>query len=237
MGKKVFPAFIVFFFVLGFFSVVYAQTAGAQAPAPSDGKVLAQPVKKVADQPDPTNYFILKGGAFWPKGDLQPLGTGFTGEFAYGWRFSQYAAVELGSGYLNLGKTLRQSDPDFGTITNKQTVYAVPLTLALKPIIPITKEFEVFGLIGAGGYYINNSNTFTIPGEGSVKWTGHSVTYGGFVGAGVNYNLTRNWFVGVEGKYLSTARPKYTTNIFGERLVYNFRTEGIISTFNVGYRF
>ena len=240
MGKKLFLIVFVLFFVLGVFGSLYAQQAGPQSPqgtAPSDGKVYTPPTQKAPDLPKPGNYFIFKGGAFWPQGDLKPLGTGFNGEFAYGLRLFKYAALEFGSGYLTLGKTLRQSDPEFGTFTNKETVYAIPLTIALKPIIPISKEFEVYGLIGAGGYYINDSHTFTVPGEGTFKYTGHSVTYGGFAGAGVNYNFTRNWFIGLEGKYLSTARPKYTTNVFGERLVYNFRTEGWIGTFNIGYRF
>jgi opacity protein-like surface antigen len=241
MGRKALQAVFVLFFVLGLFGSLYAQQAGPQASqgtTPSDGKVYTPPQQqKAPEQPDPSNYFILKGGAFWPNGDLKPLGTGFNGEIGYGLRFFKYAALEIGTGYLTLGKTYRAYDPDFGSYSEKMTVYAVPLTLTLKPIIPITKEFEVFGLIGAGGYYINNKITVSVPNLGSASYTGHSVTYGGFAGAGVNYNFTRNWFIGLEGKYLSTARPKFTTNIFGERYTYNFRTEGTIGTFNIGYRF
>ena len=243
MGRKALQVVFVLFLVLGLFGSLYAQQAGPQASqgtTPSDGKVYTPPQQqKAPEQPDPSNYFILKGGAFWPKGDLKNagLGTGFDGELAYGLRLFKYAALEFGSGYLNLSKTVRVANSDFGPYNDKVTVYAIPLTVAFKPIIPITKQFEVFGLIGGGGYYINDGHNINVPGEGSVKYHGHSVTYGGFAGAGVNYNFTRSWFIGLEGKYMSTARPTYTTNVFGERFTYNFRTEGWIGTFNIGYRF
>jgi opacity protein-like surface antigen len=54
---------------------------------------------------------------------------------------------------------------------------------------------------------------------------------GGFLGAGIHYNITRNIFLGVEGKYLWTDKVKL------DDLDLKFSMDGIIATAVVGIRF
>jgi outer membrane protein W len=223
MCNKLCSAVLVLFFVLGISVGVYAQQPGQEkAKGPS--------------APDPKSYFVLKGGIFYPQGDLKELNTGFNGEFAYGYRFNKNLAFELGSGYMQVGKTYRTA-VDGTALSLKESVYAIPLTLTVKGILPLNKAFEVYGLVGGGGYYIHNRSTFSDADLGRFSGTGHSLTYGGFAGIGANYNITREWFVGLEGKYLVTDRPKITTNIAGVAADTNFRLQGIQTTANIGYRF
>ena len=52
---------------------------------------------------------------------------------------------------------------------------------------------------------------------------------GGYLGAGIHYNITPRIFVGVEGKYLWTDKVKLE---YGE-----FRMDGIIGNAAIGIRF
>jgi outer membrane protein W len=223
MGKRLSSLVLVLLCLFGVFSGVYAEQP-------------AQQQVKAATAPDLKSYFVLKAGVFYPQGDLKDLNTGFNGEIAYGYRFHENMALELGSGYLTAGNTYRTAIDGTG-LALKERVYAIPLTLTFKGIMPVGNGFEVYGLAGGGGYYIRNHSTFTIADVGRVSTTDHSLSYGGFLGAGATYDMTREWFVGLEGKYLVTDRPKLTTNLGGEALSANFRLQGITGAANIGYRF
>ena len=176
----------------------------------------------------PANYLMLKGGIYSPStshdienfngGSTSHLDskTGFAGEVAVGHYFLPFLAVELGGGYFE-SKGSPAAEPGAARLK------VVPLVATAKLLLPLG-PFEPYGLFGAGAYITRldldgNSGDF----RGSTD-----VTYGLHAGAGFNVNLSKEFFVGVEGKYL-WAEPS-----FGGQHV---RLDGFITTADLGLRF
>lgn len=112
-------------------------------------------------------------------------------------------------------------------------MYAIPLTIALKAILPLGR-LDLYGLAGGGGYYVHGKGTVTTRfgrSSGSVD-TGVA---GGFLGGGLAYNFTRQFFLGIEGKYLWTSNADF--EIHGEHVDTNLKIEGVQGTVNLGFRF
>lgn len=150
-----------------------------------------------------SNYFAMKAGAYFPNSnDLSGFNTGFNGEVAFGHYFNPNIAAELGLGYF---ATSGSGSGYFNGVPSSATgdVYAIPLTLALKAIYPIDK-WEIYAIGGAGAYFCNAKVSYS---AGSPS--NSATAFGGFLGAGFDYNIDRNWFLGVEGRYL-WAKPEFT---------------------------
>lgn len=176
----------------------------------------------------PSNYVMLKGGIYSPSNsyDLDNFNsgstthfdskTGFAGEIAVGHYFLPMVAIELGAGYFE-SKGHPALEP--GEVKLK----VVPMTATGKVLIPIG-PVEPYGLFGIGAYLTDmdvsgNSGDY----HGSTK-----ITYGLHAGAGVNFNFTDKFFMGVEGRYL-WAKPS-----FGGK---DIELDGFITTADMGFRF
>jgi opacity protein-like surface antigen len=55
------------------------------------------------------------------------------------------------------------------------------------------------------------------------------ILFGGFLGLGATFNVTPKLFVGLEGKYLWTTQSSFTDA--------ETSLNGILATFNIGFRF
>ncbi len=219
MSKRLIPLCGVALFVFCSFAVVEAQ----QPPSVGAAKSY-------------NNYFVFKGGMYYPEGDLKDLNAGFNGEIAYGLRFHPNFAVEIATGYLQAGKTESMSVLGYG-VSVDANVYAIPITLAIKGIIPIDKTVELYGIAGGGGYYVNGSLTATVTGVGRGSFNADDFVVGGFLGAGITYNITPQWFVGLEGKYLWLTKASLSDTVAGVPINADFKLEGVQGTVNIGYRF
>jgi len=188
------------------------------------------------------NYVVLKGGFFAPGStDLKGFSTGFNGEVGIGRYINPYLALELGLGYYQTSNSVSatvSSGSDYMSGTAKLDLWVIPATLAVKLIYPM-QQFELYALGGAGAYFVNSkfdySGTASIGGQtynGSGSSNSNTAAFGGFAGAGANYNFTNNWYIGAEGKYLWT-RP--TLSFEGTDVTANLY--GWIVTGNVGYKF
>jgi outer membrane protein W len=176
----------------------------------------------------PANYMVLKGGMYSPsmKFDLDRFNngnrteldskTGFAGEVAFGHYFLPMLAVELGGGYFE-----SKGSPAAGLGQAKLKV--VPLIATGKVFLPLG-IFEPFGLAGIGAYITD----LDVDGSPNNLHGSTEVTYGFHAGAGFNINFTKNFFAGVEGKYL-WAEPS-----FGGQHV---KLDGFVTTANIGFRF
>jgi len=71
----------------------------------------------------------------------------------------------------------------------------------------------------------------------SEELDGDDVVFGGYLGLGVHYNMTRWMFVGAEGKYLWTDRAKPEDVFFGVPFGVKFKLDGILATGVLGFRF
>lgn len=181
------------------------------------------------------NYGVLKGGIYSPQNsNLDQFGTGFNGELAFGHYFSRNFALEFGSGYF---QTNRSSNDNYGNAT--LTFNVVPVTLALKGIIPLDKAVELYGIGGGGAYFLWSSTSASVNNQFyySNNNVDNKTLAGGFLGMGINFKITPTVFLGLEGKYLWTSNVTVTNY----NNTYSYSTDvnlnGIQATFNVGFLF
>jgi outer membrane protein W len=176
----------------------------------------------------PTNYVVLKGGAYSPSlshklkdfnnGNTEDWDskTGWAGELAVGHYFLPFLAVELGGGYFESKGSLAAAPGD-------AKLKVVPLTATAKVLLPLG-PFEPYGLFGAGAYITK----LHVTGNNDDFHASTDITYGLHAGAGFNVNFTDHVFAGLEGKYL-WAKPSFG----GEHV----RLDGFITTANLWFRF
>ncbi|MDO9693900.1 MAG: outer membrane beta-barrel protein [Candidatus Latescibacteria bacterium] len=156
------------------------------------------------------NYLTLKGGIYSPSKTFN-LGnvdiettfdsdteTGVAGEVAIGHYVLPTLALEFGVGYFNGKGTLK---PRTSAVLQQADFDVIPVLLTAKAFIPAGAIFP-YGELGVGAYFTkfdvtDNANTF----EGDM-------TLGMHAGAGINVNITRKAFLGVEGRYV-WANPSF----------------------------
>jgi len=177
---------------------------------------------------NPANYLVFKAGIYSPSsshdvdnfnnGNTTHLDseTGFAGEVAIGHYFLPMLALEVGTGYF-------QSKGSPAAEPGRTMLKVVPVVATGKVLLPLG-IFEPYGLFGVGAYISDldvsdNEGTF----HGYTK-----TTFGLHGGAGFNINLSKNMFVGVEGKYI-WVKPSYG----GQDINLN----GFVTTANLGFRF
>lgn len=167
------------------------------------------------------DYIIAKGGIYSPTGGLDDLnfGAGFNGEIAWGHYFSPNFALEIGAGYF-------ESDD----------VRVVPFVATGKAIYP-TGNWELFAEVGVGAYFAKFKGTLSDPALGNLAINDESVVFGVDLGLGVNYNITEEFFLGIEGKYLLTADADFSGSPTGGPGKLETDLNGVIVTAVFGFRF
>lgn len=202
----------------------------------SVGRGYAQDESAASDKHQKKSYMIMKGGMFYPRGDLDGLDDGFNGEIAYGYRFHPNIAVELGSGYLKASGTGRAI---VGGVDVKveDEIYAIPATVAIKGTARLKKNMEIYALAGIGAYFVDFKETVSAGGR-SLSMSDSSVVPGVFVGTGISYDINDKFFLGFEGKYIFTDDVELKDRLAGVGDVHaNFNVEGFTGTVNIGVRF
>lgn len=171
---------------------------------------------------NPSNYVVLKGGIYSPSEDFNlnninaDSKTGFDGEIAIGHYFLPVFATELGAGYFE-SKGSPAAQP------GEAKLKVVPVTLTAKGLLPMG-PIEPYGEFGIGAYITE----LDVSGD-LGNFSGSSKTaFGLHAGAGVNFNITQNVFLGVEGRYL-WAKPS-----FGGQ---DIKLDGFTVTADLGFRF
>jgi outer membrane protein W len=176
-------------------------------------------------------YFAFKPGVYSPRSnDLNGFDNGFSGNFSFGFQFNPNIAAELGLGYFHTEgeKTVRS---DSAVNQNHYDIDVWPFTLTLKAILPYGK-WDFFGLAGGGIYSVSvpyNANGYyhySYP----YYYNDYDYIWGGYLGAGLQYNITKSIFLGLEAKYLWTEPAKFTS-------YEGFKLDGIISNAVIGLRF
>lgn len=168
----------------------------------------------------PNQYLSLKLGGYFPQHkDMKDYNDGFNGEIYYGRFFHQNFASELGAGYFKSDST----DTKLGDITIK----TFDILYNIKGVYRIGRA-ELFAGPGVGIYFVKGYefNTGT-----ATEW---KPAFGYHVLAGCNFDVTKEWFVGIEGKYFwaTTKDPMIPQGgTFGTHL------DGIMATATAGWRF
>lgn len=146
------------------------------------------------------NYFVVKAGMYSPQsGDLDEFDKGFNGEIAYGRYFNKNIAAEIGLGYFHTDAS--ESGTEYGLhFDTEADVDVIPLTVALKAIAPIGRA-ELYALGGLGIYFTKGEIKENMSGAEPYSVDDTDAAFGGFLGAGLSFNITDQVFIGVEGKY------------------------------------
>jgi opacity protein-like surface antigen len=170
----------------------------------------------------PSNYVVLKGGLYSPSNDFDLNGQhfnhddGFVAEIAYGHYFMPMFALELGAGYF-------ESKASAAVPAGETKFKVVPLTLTGKVLFPFG-SIEPYGEFGIGGYITGTDVSGTV--NEAIDST--KSVFGLHAGAGVNFNITQNIFLGAEGRYL-WARPSWGGT--------DIKLDGFTVTADLGFRF
>ena len=192
--------------------------------------VLPAALAAAAESGKNDDYFVLKGGYYYPSpsrlslNDFEDRGTrtqlesknGFDGEIAVGHYFIPIFGIELGAGYFE-SKASPAAEP------GETRLKVVPVQLSAKLFLPLG-PLEPYGEAGIGAYFTKlevHGNLGSFSGESKI-------TYGIHWGAGLNINFTDAFFIGLEGRYIK-AKPE-----FGGQPV---RLDGYTATLNLGFRY
>lgn len=180
----------------------------------------------------PPFYIAFKPGIYSPQSsDLDGFDTGFNGEFAFGFRFNPNMAAELGIGYFNTEGEKTVAGAIYGGRRNFD-LDVWSFTFSLKGILPY-KQWEFFGLAGGGIYSV--SQPYDAGDYHHHDYYYYDYDYdsilGGFLGAGIHYNISPKIFLGVEGKYLWTQQADFAD------IEDRFRMDGIIANAVIGFKF
>ena len=197
--------------------------------------IYAQTAPNVSDSQLKKGYVVFKGGIFYPQGDLKDLNIGFNGEVALGYKFHPNAAVEFSGGYLQAQETFRATFAGV-PVSQKMEVYAIPVTVAIKGIIKPDKNVDLYGMLGVGAYFVNGKDTISALGL-STSISDTSTVFGGFLGAGVSYDVNDTVFIGLEGKYHYTSDVTLRDTVLGVTFSDKFRVQGFVATALLGFRF
>jgi len=168
------------------------------------------------------NYFTLKLGGYFPQhSDLDGFDSGFNGEISLGRIVAPGFAVEGGLGYFVTEGDFVEPGID---VHEKFTV--MPLTLSLKAQT-FFQQFEPYAEAGIGVYFIKDEISGTAPGFSGSE-SENDAKIGFHLGLGGNYNVTRQIFLGLEGKYIWVKTDTFDVDA---------RLNGITLTGNIGFRF
>jgi outer membrane protein W len=147
-----------------------------------------------------SGYILLKGGPFFPTGDLDKRGfvNSVAGELVVGTYYNRNLALEAGIGYFQTQATASGSG-----FEEEDDLWVIPVTITFKGVLPF-RGGEVNAGVGPGVYFAN------VRAEGSTSSgdfanDGHAVAVGGHAVIGANFDITKQIFIGVEGKYIFTS--------------------------------
>ncbi len=199
--------------------------------------VLAVPNAALAQ--DNPNYVNLKLGGFFPTDDLDDadFDSGFTGEIAYGRYFFPYLALEAGFGYYKTEMSAKDACyPAVGCAKEENEIIVVPLTVTVKGVYTMNKA-EFYGGLGGGVYFAEIDGNVKVSGYSDVSISDDDTVAGGHIMLGVNYNITEQFFLGVEGKSIWTADAEFKDDYLGVPVSAKTNLNGYTITGVVGFRF
>lgn len=178
------------------------------------------------------NYVAGKMGIYSPQSnDLEGFDNGFNGEIALGHYFNRSLAGEVGLGYFSTGGSFYGYNGYDGYYSDDISFDVVPVTVSLKPVLPLNRYVEIYGIGGIGAYFVNATIETTGQYTGRYSVSDDKTVFGAHLGGGMTFNVDKRLFFGAETKYL-WADVDFNGNLEG-----HVDLNGFIFTANIGYRF
>jgi opacity protein-like surface antigen len=131
---------------------------------------------------------------------------GFHGELAIGYKPDPGLALEAGVGWLQTGR---------GSAVD---VRVIPVSLGIRGTYPVG-AFQPYALLGLGIYFVR---------EEVGDLSDDAASIGAFLGIGGTVDLSRSFFLGLEGRYLFMPAKTFGTTT---------HLDGVTVTLGAGVRF
>jgi opacity protein-like surface antigen len=186
----------------------------------SIGLIHSFALPSVAADPEPKQYLLLKLGGYFPQSnDMNDYNDGFNGEIYYGRYFHKNFSSELGAGYFKSDS----NDTSLGDVTIK----TFDILYNIKGIYRIGR-LELFAGPGVGLYFTKG---YEFSSGSTTEW---KPAFGYHVLAGCSFDVSTEWFLGLEGKYFwaTTQDP-----IIPQGGAFGTHLDGLVGTATLGWRF
>jgi outer membrane protein W len=169
-------------------------------------------------------YILIKPGAFIPTNDLDHKGFDktFSGEVTVGTYYTPNLALEAGVGYFRTEASRSGSD-----FAEDDAIWVLPVTVTFKGVIPF-RGGEVNAGVGPGLYFANLEADGTNTASGHYSNDSHSTAVEGHAVVGLNFDITKQIFLGAEGKYSVTTGA----HMLGTKI----KLDGFTATGVLGFR-
>lgn len=186
--------------------------------------IVSLPPYSFAEDRTGSGYILLKAGPFIPTEDLDRKGfvKSLSGELVVGTYYTRNLALEAGVGYYQT-----QASQNGSGFNEEDDIWVIPLTITFKGVLPFSGGEVSLG-VGPGVYFAN-ARAEGSTASGDFSNDGHAIAVGGHGVVGVNFDITKKVFIGVEGKYIFTSGA----HLLGSTIKLN----GFIGSGVLGYRF
>lgn len=164
----------------------------------------------------PDNYTVIKIGQYSPTGDLDDLG--FDSKIVLGINYGRYLNKNL---VLEAGLEVFGSDYEEGPVNTYFTGFATPI-LTAKGVI-LKGRFEFYG---GGGFGLYQTKLDLNAPSGDVDES--DTVFGYHILAGLAFDVTPYWYLGLEGKQLWTGESDFK--------IVKTDADGRFITLNLGLR-
>jgi opacity protein-like surface antigen len=177
---------------------------------------------------DLDSYIALKLGIYSPQEDpFKDFDTGINGEISVGTNVTSNFGLELGVGYFESEGPGSIVTPGPVVVPADVEFFVIPVTVNAKYLYPLG-GFVPYAEAGIGVYVADAELS-----GGGFNLSDTYTNIGVFLGAGVNFSITKKIFFGVEGRYHWVARHKFELG----QATQGVEIDGFTATANVGYRF
>jgi opacity protein-like surface antigen len=184
------------------------------------------------------NYAIVDLGLYQPVDDLDDSGfdTGINFAAAYGRYIAEFLIFEAGFGFFYTDRDFLGNAAIAGNYTQEDSIGVAPITLSLKGAFTAGNT-EFYGGGGIGGYFLVFNSDITASNLGSFSVDDDDVALGAHVLAGVNFNITERFFIGVDGRYVWTDTVTINKRVADIPIEYSGDLNGFTVNLAVGFRF
>jgi len=138
-------------------------------------------------------YFDFNAGAM--NSLSVDTNTSYAGNINAGYMFNNYFGIEGGVIYSPVGI--------LGPAAANNVMNYYSLDAAVKGVIPLSSVFALYGKVGL------TQNVFVINSKNVSGMDSTTDSIGGIIGAGAQFNLSKNWSLHLEDDYIPVLNPVY----------------------------
>lgn len=185
-----------------------------------------------------SNYGQAKIGVMQPTGDLDDADYDTGGEIAafYGRYLNKFLVVEAGIDAFATEQEIDGFNNSAGRFEQDNVLGVAAFLVTLKGEVSFG-SVNVFGGVGGGVYSVSLESDIDTSRFGSFDADDDDVVLGGHLVAGATFDITQQFFIGVEGLYRWTDDLDLRDTVASIPVEYRGDLNGYSVTFNAGFRF